>query len=486
MTTELERRLRDALDEDAQRARLVNPRHPALTDVRDLVVDRSPRRGARLVAVAAVIAVLALVAAVTMFDDDQSVDTTPAIAASELGTIVTGNGCAFGIAGEPVVMQTDPGELPLLPRFPLREGEGWAHTSVGVQDVEVSVPGHELADQGAWRMEDIDLQRGPATVWLDGPPSGPQDRPFVQVRYFPGAAAPCSSFTVTADGGTEAENRETAIAFAERIVLPAEFPAADPHDADAGSIAGLELTGTRWAIFDSSAGPISAPMEFGGPSVTWDNGCAPAIASYALDRDGGALVLSDRVAGQGCGPPTTAGRTPHYAVIDAVMDAERVPVRQARGLLYLGDPDGDFIVLAPSAEPAATPVTLPEPGDQPADAQAAEAEIRSALLTLADTSISAEARAPLSERPATWLAAAHDTTRTQYWDLIQTIREKVREVVFVSPTHAVVSMEWIADDPVVPRDHVIDALLVDGHWVMAIASSCEGFRLIGVECDMSL
>ena len=57
---------------------------------------------------------------------------------------------------------------------------------------------------------------------------------------------------------------------------------------------------------------------------------------------------------------------------------------------------------------------------------------------------------------------------------------------FVSPTHAVLRFQLISDDPIVPRHHIGDALLVDGRWVMAIATSCELFSLAGVTCDMSL
>ena len=57
---------------------------------------------------------------------------------------------------------------------------------------------------------------------------------------------------------------------------------------------------------------------------------------------------------------------------------------------------------------------------------------------------------------------------------------------FVSPTHAVLRFQLISDDPIVPREHIGEALLVDGRWVMAIATSCELFSLAGVTCDMSL
>ena len=47
MTTDLEQRLREALHEDAERARLVNPNEPPAPEVRSLTVDQHRRHSAR-------------------------------------------------------------------------------------------------------------------------------------------------------------------------------------------------------------------------------------------------------------------------------------------------------------------------------------------------------------------------------------------------------------------------------------------------------
>jgi hypothetical protein len=488
MTTDLEQRLRDALREDADRARLVNPSGPPAPRVPPLIVERRPSRGLRWVAVAAVVALIALVGALTMLDDDQSVDTVPPVTRLPApNTIVSGSGCPFGISGDPVVMQPGPVD-PAGPRFDTEPGQGVAHASIGSQVVEVRVPGFVLQEPNGWRMEDVELARGPAKVWLDGPPSGQGNQPFVQVRFFPGSAEPCSSFTVTVDGGSEAENRQTAVDFAERIVLPAELEPGLPG-AEGVGIAALELADTEWTFVDTSDGPVDSDMVFSADTVTWDTGCERLGAGYELDRDDGFLILTnvENLSGT-CGPPTTSGMTPHYPVIDAVMRAGRVPIRLEDGRLYLGDhPDGDYVVLGSrfaSGEDSADPLALPEPGEQPADPAAAEDQVRAAYLTIADTTIPAEERAPLSERPEVWLAAAHEVTLGPNWELIQEIEERVDAVVFVSPTRAVLRFQLIA--PGVPRDHIGEALLVDGRWVMAVATSCELFSLAGVTCDMSL
>jgi hypothetical protein len=236
---------------------------------------------------------------------------------------------------------------------------------------------------------------------------------------------------------------------------------------------------------------VSADMVFTADTVSWDTGCERLGASYEHDGDDGLLILTDveNISGT-CGPPTTFGNTPHYPIIYTVMGSGRIPITLEDGRLYLGEhPDGDYLVLEPfvlTDGMAAPPLTLPEPGEQPADTAAAEEQVRTMYLTISETTLPEEERALLSQRPEVWLAAANATTQTQYWDLVQEIREEVDEVVFVSPTHAVFRFQLVSDDPIVPREHIGEALLLDGRWVMAIATSCELFSLVGVTCDMSL
>jgi hypothetical protein len=319
-----------------------------------------------------VAAVLALVGAVAVLDDDQSVDTTPATMPVPVPrTIVSGSGCAFGITGDPVVMQSGPVD-PRAPRFDTEEGQGVAHTLLDSQVIEVRVPGFELTEPEGWRMEDLELPRGSAKVWLDGPASGELNKPFVQVRYFPATEVPCGSFTVTVDGGTEAENRQTAIDFAARILLPAELGDLAPSGGDQGAVPG-------------------------------------------------------------------------------------------RG------------------EPSA----LPEPGDPPADPAAAEAQIRAAFIGIFDASHTREERAQFSERPEVWSDANQELVEGPFGSSVADQRAEVDEVVFTSPTHAAVRFQLIASDPIVPRDHIGDAVLVDGRWLVAISTTCRMVEIAAVQCDLS-
>lgn len=301
------------------------------------------RRRSLWVAVAAAAVLLALVGSLTLFDDDvQTVDTvdtepqvteaTPVTVVPQVPappTIVSGVGCPFGVRGEPIVMNPGPVD-PLSPRFNAEGGQGIAHAVLGSQVAEVRVPGFEVDNTDRrWRIEDFELERGTARLWLNGPPSGLRGLPFVQVGWFPDTGEPCDSFAVTVDGGSVDANRRTAIDLAERIVLPGELVALDLPGAEGGPVAGLELAGTEWEIAWASMGPgYDVGVSFSDTAVTWDNGCATVSADYELDRDDGILTLSNRTStSPGCTPPTDPEYTLPWRAIGRVMGAERIPVR---------------------------------------------------------------------------------------------------------------------------------------------------------------
>ena len=343
------------------------------TSVRHLA-DRG-RRVPRLLAVAAVVAVIALVSALVLRADDQTVDTGPASEDGRSagtvpaprptpapGTVVSGHGCPFGIAGDPIVMERGPVD-PLGPRFDAEPGQNIAHTVIGSQVAEVRVPGFSLQRPDDWRMEEIELPRGPAMLWLDGPPSGEAGKPFVQVRWSSGSDEPCGSFTVTVDGGSEQRNRALAIDLAERILLPGELGDPDVPGADGGPVAGLELAGTEWEVAStgSGVGPGGAVVAFGDTTVTWEEGCATVRADYDLDREGGILTLTNQSSTDpGCTPPSVFdARTQPWSEIRAVMETGRITAAyvlefpgggsgEVESLLRLGDRMGAHIVLAPA------------------------------------------------------------------------------------------------------------------------------------------
>jgi len=499
--TDLEQRLRDALQQDAERARLVNRDGPPPPEARPLPVDPRRRRNPRWLMVAAAAAVLALVGTVALLDDGEVVDTVasgilprPSVKVEpDLGTITSGSGCPFGIAGDPVDMQ--PGSA--TGRFSTEGGQGVAHILLGGQLAEVHVPGFARDGEAGRREEPIELERGSAVVWLDGPASasreGAGELPFVQVGFFPEGDEPCSSFTVTVDGGTEDANRQAAIDLAERVLLPTDLESLDLPGTEGGPVAGLELAGTEWGIADPPVGPEHT-VSFTDATVSWPDGCATVTADYELDRRSGILTLTNRSSTDpGCDPPPfppdQGYPTPWEAIRD-VMAADPVPVALIEGALRLGDPladDGIIIMLtAPSSGGSDLP-SLPEPGpQQPSQAAAAEEQVRAAFVGLFDSAGTREERAQYVDRPDVWLPAALELKEGQYGYVLADLRAEVDAVVFTSPTHASVRYRMVASESIVPPGPFIgDALLVDGRWVVDVTTPCARMALAGVTCDLT-
>jgi hypothetical protein len=382
--SEIENRLRDAQE-------AVATMQPP-TDLWDRVAERATRSDATLLDItstrrrpamrwlaAAAVVVLALISGWLVLDGDQTVDTgpvtpdteenedssdttvAPAPVAPAPATLVSGVGCPFGLTGDLVQMETGPVD-PVSPRFTAEPGQGIAHAVVGDQVAEIRVPGFIQSEGGDWRKEGVTLERGLATVWLDGPASGERGLPFVQVT-FPGGAGPCNSFSVTVDGGTEAENRRTAEDLADRIVLPGEDPALELPGAEGGPVAGMDLPRRTWEVFATSSGyPSDAVVTFTDTTVTWNTGCAEATATYVLDRRAGVLTLTDATStAPGCTPPTLDPQSSNpWEAIAAVLGSQPITVTYtlefpggnpddgAIPVVKLADQAGSFLLLVPA------------------------------------------------------------------------------------------------------------------------------------------
>jgi hypothetical protein len=311
----------------------------------DLAAVRRRHTSAWLVA-AAVVVLIALAGALVLYaDDDDPVHTVdvgpepdteaPGVTVPQAprpNTVVSGVGCPFGISGEPIDMNPGLYEPPGGDFFggEAEPGQGAAYAIFGAQVAEVLVPGFKVNTAG-WHFEDVELERGTARLWLDGPASGPRGLPFVQVGWFPDTDEPCSSFSVKVDGGSVGENRRTAVALADRMVLPAEMLALDLPGAEGGPVAGLTLTDTEWEIASYPASG-QAGVSFTDTTVTWDNGCGTVTADYELDRLAARLTLSDRVESDpGCVSPTLPGDVQPRPTINSVMGIDRIPVSYSFG-----------------------------------------------------------------------------------------------------------------------------------------------------------
>lgn len=301
-----------------------------------LDADGDPRHRRSRWLVAAAVAALTVLAvgttAVLLDDDDQAVDTTPTTELPAAGTTVVGEACTVGISGDPVTMESGPPDPPLFDQSGQPEGQLVAHTMLGSQVAELRVPGLVVDDLIGARVEDIELQRGTASLWL-----APD---FVQVRWFSGAQEPCESFTVTVAGGSQDGNRHAAVDFAERILLPS----------DLGDLGTAELDGTEWGLEGSTVGDVTtegngARFTFADGEATWSDGCNDFGAEYTQPSPT-ELVLGD-VSSTKLPCPTN----PTSQAVAAVMSSPSIEVARGSGrdivVLTAGDTS---LVLRPAGD----------------------------------------------------------------------------------------------------------------------------------------
>ncbi len=172
MTSELEQRLREALHEDAERARLVNPDAPPTSDAGRLSDGQHPRRPARrLVAMAAAIVLVVAAGVAVIRDREREPDVT-----TEDPMTAVFEGLSLGDAE--VFTDIPPGATVELPSPPIRERSTPAVVWTGT---EMIVWGGMDADQatlddgaafdlasGTWRViapAPIEPRLYPAVQW---------------------------------------------------------------------------------------------------------------------------------------------------------------------------------------------------------------------------------------------------------------------------------------------------------------------------------
>jgi hypothetical protein len=182
--------------------------------------------------------------------------------------------------------------------------------------------------------------------------------------------------------------------------------------------------------------------------------------------------------------PSAAG-VPVRATLDGVTD-EMVPVGgiavlalpgAGPGVLIEGFGGGGLVTVGETlgCTPPTPPATLPPPGPQPADVEAAEAGVRQAYVEVYDDYEPAETD-PKVRR------ALEDAGFTDEQLVAMTV--EVGEVRFTDETHAAVlfrttipghsdgSQEW----------RLGYAVLQDGRWTQAPETTCEDLRSVGADC----
>ena len=141
-------------------------------------------------------------------------------------------------------------------------------------------------------------------------------------------------------------------------------------------------------------------------------------------------------------------------------------------------------------EPPVPPVdlTMPEPGEPPADEASARAEIEELFSGVGgqDPTIEMDKH----ERPNVWrdADARFREEHPEYLEWAKQTYSVPREIVFTAPDRATVRYDLLSDNPDVPApgERIGEAVLVDGVWKMSIETSCGNLGLAGIECDYSI
>jgi hypothetical protein len=469
MSTDLEQQLRDALHEDAERARLVHPHGPPPPEARPLsATEQRPRSARKLIAVAAVIALIAA-ASVAVMNLDRSPDVTstpgptPAIT-EELEDQAIADGAVL-----------TPEDMPL----------GW----------EAAPPQVEAQ----WQTEEDDLDQAFADclgidvseLRHDSPAA---DSAFVN-SYEPNDERVTSEVTVFA---AETEAQEVIDRFRDDATQRCYLDVVEQQIVGAArggvtTMTGRALSGEDIEVGESTIDELhleyrdarSYYVNVGDDSIalrvevplSLEGADVDVYADFAFVRKGRVMVQTSFQTYFGAfdgGFSTLVA--PQQAVLLTKRVLDRIP--------GVTSPDRADIV-DPPVEPV-EPRVLPEPGEQPADPASAQEQVRAAFVGLFDASIPREDRTQFVDRPEVWLPANQLLVEGQYGEAVKDLQAVVDAVVFTSPTHASVRFQLIASDPVVPRDHYIgDALLLDGRWVVDVTTPCARMAIAGVECDLT-
>jgi hypothetical protein len=465
MTTELEQRLREALQEDAQRARLVNPGGPPAPEARQLAVDQPRRPSARKVAaVAAAVVLLAAVAGVAVTQDgDAGPDVTASLQVDPEDQAIA-DAAVLTPADMPSGWEAAPPEVEARWRAEAEDLDRAMADCLGadVSELEDDSPSAQSAFVNA---EEENDERVVSKVTAFATES---EARAVTDRFRGDAAQHCYA------AGIEqqiAEGAGDGVTLLTGRTLPG-----DEVEVGESTVAELYwefLQGGYWKTVtdDSVALRVTVPLSVDGVDVDVSADVAfvrkgrfltrTSFQTYFLGFDGGSAG-SSRVAS-----PTAVQLTREVL--------KRLPGITSPDPVRTVDP----VVGSPSGP-------LTEPGEQPADPAGAEERVRAAFTGIFDSSQPREDKAPLSERPAVWSAANKALVEGQYGEMVEGLRAVVDEVVFTSPTRAAVRFDLVTPAGYGSADQVGHAVLVDGRWLVTIETTCQQVSIAGVQCDMSL
>ena len=253
---------------------------------------------------------------------------------------------------------------------------------------------------------------------------------------------------------------------------------------------------SRWVIAQTADDVAQVRFEYDGASdeMAPEDGvvilAVPGKASdeggtvVALDSSGAELERADvdesdaggAIAALGVGGAETFRQVDGTGVV--VSGPSTVTTLAPNGGLSVAPAD-------PSSDGACAPQppALPEPGEQPGDADAARQAIESAFVTaynggLGDTP---EKRAVVEGSES--LVGVMDQIRNgSFAQQVKDATAKVTEIVFVSPTEAAVRYDILVANYSNFTDRIGRAKLIDGVWKVAHATVCKDISLASGNC----
>jgi hypothetical protein len=135
----------------------------------------------------------------------------------------------------------------------------------------------------------------------------------------------------------------------------------------------------------------------------------------------------------------------------------------------------------PECQPPAP--SLPEPGEQPADPDAARAELEAVFELVHDGSIPVEERAGhLEGGPDLMVPIVEQLLASSYADQVRAARGVIDDLVFTAPDEAWVEYHIEIDGSPSFSGRFGQMLLVDGSWVLASETYCRDVALAGISC----
>jgi hypothetical protein len=239
----------------------------------------------------------------------------------------------------------------------------------------------------------------------------------------------------------------------------------------------IDVTGATW--YSEMQGDVAVSASQAGWADGQPMGVVAVQASDGITEVAATSGdVSDRAA------PTGGAVVLLLPGIDPYTDGYTVEVTDAAGPRTLTDAE-----LNPSNSPEwreacePPPPALPEAGEQPADAAAAEAAVREVFATLFDTTVLREDKPDDLLDDDTGVDEAAESARSgDFGDAAASAVYTIEDFVFTSPTEA-----WFRYGIDTSMGHFGQrygtASLIDGSWRIARAVICQDLAMAGAPCE---